>query len=88
MDTKQSPIYIRTRRVKGAGDRIEIESRATGDVLAYCFIGDDESLERIADILSSKRLPNEAMRLRQMAMDARRPLGLRGETGRGRVGYL
>ena len=50
--------------------------------------GDDDTVERIADILSAKRLPEDAMRLRRMAMDARRPLGLRGETGRGQVGYL
>ena len=83
-----SPIRISTRHVKGKGQRVEIEFRATGDIVAHCWLGDDDNIERIADILSAKRLPEDAARLRQMAMDARRPLGLRGETGRGQVGYL
>ncbi len=78
-----SPIRISLRR-----NQVEITSRDTGDTLAYCMIGDDDMVERIADILSAKRLPEDAARLRQMAMDARRPLGLRGETGKAPVGWL
>lgn len=78
-----SPITIRLR-----GTLVEVEDRNSGDVLAYCQIGDDENLERIADILSAKRLPSEAMFLRQMAQDVRRPLGRKGEAGKGQVGYL
>lgn len=51
---------------------MEIEHRQSGDVLAEFWIGDDVAVETVADILSAKRLPREAMQLRQMAMDARR----------------
>lgn len=63
-----SPVVIRQR-----GTLVEIESRATGEVLAHCRIGDDDNLERIADLLSCKKLSADAMKLRQMAMDARHP---------------
>jgi hypothetical protein len=33
----------------------------------WCFIGDDQNVERIADILSSKYLGAAAMKLRKMA---------------------
>jgi hypothetical protein len=65
--TKKSPVVISLRK-----NRITVERRDTGDVLAHCMIGDDENVERIADILSAKRLPEDAMKLRQMAKDARR----------------
>lgn len=79
-----SPIIIRTRK-EAYRTRVEIEHRETGDVLAWCWLGDDSAIETIADILSAKKLPKDAMKLRQMAMDARRPLGLTGRTGRSTV---
>lgn len=51
--------------------KIEVVS-PDGDVLAWCFIGDDENVERIADLLSTKRLPEAAMKMRKIAQDARR----------------
>ena len=75
-------------RIVRRGTLVEIEIRETGDVLAHCSIGDDKAIETIADILSAKRLPEDAMRLRQMAQDARRPLGIGGKTGSGCVGWL
>jgi hypothetical protein len=62
-----SPVVIQRR-----GNKIEVEMRETGDLLAWCWIGDDSTLETIADILSAKRLGSDADKLRQMAMDARR----------------
>ncbi len=64
---KPSPILFQRR-----GNRVEIEHRETGELLAEFWIGDDIAVETVADILSAKRLPEEAMKLRQMAMDARR----------------
>ncbi len=82
--TKESPVIIRRR-----GTLVEVERAETGDVLAHCRIGDDASMEAIADILSAKGLPREAMAMRQLMMDARRPLGPTGRTGKGPgVGYL
>lgn len=63
---KDSPILIRRR-----GTLVEVEMAETGDVLAHCQIGDDAAVERIADILSAKRLPHEAQALRKLMMDAR-----------------
>lgn len=51
---------------------ILVETREDGDVLAYCQIGDDDNLERIADLLSTKHLPQDAMKLRKMRDDARK----------------
>ena len=56
-----SPILIRRR-----GNKIEVESRDTGDVLAWCWIGDEAMCERIADILSAKYLGAAAMEFRAM----------------------
>ena len=66
---KTSPILFQRR-----GNRIEIEHRETGELLAEFWIGDDIAVETVADILSAKRLPEEAMKLRQMATDSRRAL--------------
>ncbi len=66
METK-SPVIIRMRK----NNFVVVEMRESGDVLAYCQIGDDDNVERIADILSAKRLPADAMRLRKMRDDAR-----------------
>jgi hypothetical protein len=63
---KPSPVIIQRR-----GNRIEVEHRETGELLAHCFIGDEIAVETIADILSAKRLGQDAMKLRQMVMDAR-----------------
>lgn len=76
-----SPIIIRRQGVK-----VEVLMRETKDVLAHCLIRDDEAVERIADILSQKRLNREAMELRQMMMDARKPR--KKETESGRTGLL
>ncbi len=72
---------MRSRRAMAAekvqlvrqGNKVTVELEETGEVLAYCQIGDDLHVELIADSLSAKRLPNAAMKLRQMAMDARKP---------------
>lgn len=63
---RTSPILIQRR-----GNRIEIEHRETGELLAHCFIGDDLSVEAIADTLSAKRLGREAEQLRQMVSQSR-----------------
>jgi hypothetical protein len=64
---KTSPVVIQR-----LGNKIEIEHRETGELLAWCWIGDDVSVETIADLLSAKRLGADAMKLRQMVQDARR----------------
>jgi hypothetical protein len=51
---------------------IEIRDARTNALLAWCQTGDDDSVERIADILSAKRLPREAMRLRAMVQGLRK----------------
>lgn len=68
-----SPITIRLRTPEKGRTRtlVEIEDNRTGQVLAKCNVGDDLAIETIADILSAKRLPMEAMALRKLAMDAR-----------------
>lgn len=53
-------------------DTIEILDARTGALLAWCQTGDDDMVQKIADILSAKRLPREAMRLRQIVMDLRK----------------
>lgn len=70
---KPSPVQIIRQ-----GTKVTIEMASTGAVLAVCAIGDDETLEMIADLLSSKRLPEDAMRLRKMAQDARKPQRVNG----------
>jgi hypothetical protein len=42
-------------------------------VLAWCYIGDEQNVERIADILSAKRLGAVAMELREIAVRDRLP---------------
>lgn len=73
MKTKDSPVQIIRQ-----GTKVTIELASTGSVLAVCAIGDDETLEKIADLLSSKRLPADAMRLRKMAQDARKEQRVNG----------
>lgn len=63
----ESPVEITMR-----DRRVEVRRRDTDELLATCFIGDDEGVETIADLLSAKRLPEDAMRLRQLAMDCRK----------------
>jgi len=48
------------------GQKIEVESRDTGDVLAWCFIGDEYHTEKIADLLSAKGLRTAAQEFREM----------------------
>ncbi len=64
---KTSPVQIVRQ-----GSKITVELESTGDVLAVCMIGDDDAVEKIADLLSSKRLPEDAMKLRTMAQNARK----------------
>lgn len=64
---KKSPVLIQRR-----GNKIEVEHRETGELLAACWIGDDFAVEDIADSLSAKRLGRDAEKLRQMIQDARR----------------
>ena len=63
---RTSPVVIQRM-----GNRIEIEHRETGEVLAHCFIGDELAVEAIADALSAKRLGRDAEKLRKMVQDAR-----------------
>jgi hypothetical protein len=63
---RKSPVLITLR-----GNRIEVEHRETGDLLAYCFLGDELACEDIADSLSAKRLGKEAMKFREMVRNAR-----------------
>jgi hypothetical protein len=63
------------------GNKITVELAETGEVLAYCMIGDDAHVELIADLLSAKRLPRAAAKLRQMAMDARKVTVPRARNG-------
>ena len=63
---KTSPVVIQMR-----GNRLEVEHRETGELLAACWIGDDLAVEDIADSLSAKRLPRDAEKLRKMVQDAR-----------------
>jgi hypothetical protein len=53
-------------------DMVEIRDARTNELLAWCMTGDDDSIDRIADILSAKRLPREAMRLREMVRNVRK----------------
>jgi hypothetical protein len=57
-------------------NRLIVEDTRDGNILAWCYVGDDENVEAIADLLSVKRLPNSAMKFRQMAMDARKRPGV------------
>lgn len=59
-------------------NRVEVRHMETDELLAWCYIGHDEDVEMIADMLSAKRLPKEAAKLRRMAMDARKAPGLPG----------
>ena len=62
-----SPVLIQMR-----GNRLEVEMRDTGDLLAACWIGDDYAVENIADTLSAKRLWREADKVRALLMAARK----------------
>lgn len=53
-------------------DMVEVRLASDDTVLAACMIGDDITLEKIADGLASKRLWREANRFRQMMMDSRK----------------
>jgi hypothetical protein len=46
---------------------VQVIHNHTREVLAWCFIGDDHNVEKIADLLSSKYLGAAAMELREMA---------------------
>lgn len=62
------------------GNKVEVRHSETGDLLAWCYLGDDENIETIADLLSAKGQPGSAMKLRQMAQDARRAPGVGNQT--------
>jgi len=70
-DEYESPILLHL--VDGV--KVEVEDKITNEILAHCRIGDDDDVERIADILSMKRLHREAAALRKMMMDARKSAG-------------
>lgn len=52
-------------------DMIEVRHAKTNELLATCMIGDDYTVEKIADTLSAKRLWREANRLRSMVQKIR-----------------
>jgi hypothetical protein len=56
-------------------NRVEVRQLSDGSLLAWCYVGDDATLETIADLLSSKGQPQAAEKLRQIGMDARRQPG-------------
>jgi hypothetical protein len=68
----KSPIQIHRYTSGVRKHRVEVELKATGAVLASCYIGDDEAMETIADLLSAKGLAREAMALRKLMTDARK----------------
>ena len=53
-------------RIEREDNLVKVIHRDTGKLLAYCYLGDDAMVERIADILSSKYLA-AAMEFREMA---------------------
>lgn len=59
-------------------NRVEVRGLEDDELLAYCWIGDDSHLEFIADTLSAKGLSGDAMKLRKMAQDARKPVRMTG----------
>ncbi len=63
----------RTRRkVDGdPADMLEVEHVESGEIVFRCFMGDDDSVERIADFLSSKRYPEAATKIRNLVKQAR-----------------
>ena len=72
----QSQVCIERR-----GNLVEVMDSQTHQCLAWCFIGDDGNIERIADSLSVKRLGAAAQELRELARQDRlqanrKPLGV------------
>jgi len=53
-------------------DMVEVRLAKDDTMLATCMIGDDATLEKIADLLSAKRLWREANRFRQMMSDSKK----------------
>ena len=64
----------RTRRkIDGdPADVLEVEHVESGEIVFRCFMGDDDSVERIADFLSAKRYPEAAMKVRDLVRITRR----------------
>ena len=58
---------------EGMFQMVEVRHAKTGEMLATCMMSDDLGLEKIADLLSIKRLWREANRFRQMVYESRRP---------------
>jgi hypothetical protein len=58
-------------RLQRSGNLVEVIHTQTHEVLAWCFLGDEHNVERIADILSAKRLGAAAQELREMARQDR-----------------
>jgi hypothetical protein len=79
---KESPIIMQRVRKHIEGDpdprsmyhMVEIRLATDESLLATCMMSDDLGLEKIADMLSAKRLPDEANRFRKMVIDSRRGL--------------
>jgi len=68
----QSPVLIHHYRNGDKKHLVEVEHAQTGRILASCMIGDDEGMERLADLLSAKKLPREAMAIRNLMREARK----------------
>ena len=61
--------YIRFHRL---GLTVDILDTRTGEILAWCYLGDEDNVEKIADILSAKGQREAAHELREMARSDRR----------------
>ena len=51
---------------------LEVEHVESGEIVLRCMLGDDESVERIADFLSAKHYQHAAEKVRQIIRDGRR----------------
>lgn len=58
--------------LKRRGLMVDVIDKRSGEVLAWCFLGDEDNLEKIADILSEKKQPQAAQELRELARGDRR----------------
>lgn len=81
-DDYASPVIMERVRREVEGDTsgdlydmVEIRHAQTGQMLATCMMSDDNGLERIADLLSARRLWREAGRFRAMVVRTRKVRG-------------
>ena len=75
-----SPVIMERvkRTIDGAPDKslyemLEVRHAKTSELLATCMMGDELGVEKIADLLSRKKLYREANRLRAMVQELRKP---------------